>query len=231
MKVAKSLDGYKLCISPKELAEMNVSNFFIRLFSNKSLLDKPHDSKEVKDFINELAKKSVDSKEYEYYSALLDLYHAFEKNCDFCFKLKSNFDPKQHQIKTIDDIERFKDDPPDVIVKYKGSEYPFELKRYRGKVIFDDLYAFIKKNIVDHYSGKQNFLIILQPNSGSNIDLNIFEQMHEKLKTEKNQPGYIGLTFNHDNNEIVTIRVLPNLDRYTRIYNAEKDLFTDLLHS
>lgn len=231
MQITRSIDGYKLCISPKELAGMNVSNFFIRLFSNKSLINKPYDSKEVKDFIKELAGRSIDSKEYEYYSALLDLYHAFEKNCNFCFKLKSNFDPKQHQIKTVEDIEKYKDDPPDVIVKFKGLEYPFELKRYRGEIAFETLYAFIKSKIINHYSGKQNFLIILQPGSGTNINLGIFKQIHEKLKTEKNQPGYIGLSFNHDNNEIVTIRVLPKLEKYTRIYDSEKDLFTDLLNT
>ncbi len=230
MQITKSIEGYKLSISAKELAEMNVSNFFVKLFSNKSLLDKPHDSKEVKDFIEQLAKKSIDSKEYEYYSALLDLYYVFEKNCDFCFNLKNNFDSKQDQIETIDDIEKFKDDPPDVIVKYKGFEYPFELKRYRGKVTFEALYNFIKTKIMIHYSGQQNFLVILQPDRGANIDLDIFKQLHEKLKKERNQPGYIGLTFNHDNIEIVTIRVLPELEKYTRPYIAENDLFTDLLH-
>ncbi len=231
MQIIKSLDGYQLCLSAKELAQMNIVGFFIKLFSNRNLHDKPYDSKEVKDFINRLAKGSVDSKEYEYYVALQDLYNAFEKSCDFCFKLKRNFDPKLDIINTIEDLEKFRDEAPDVIVKYKNSDYPFELKRYRGKINFDDIYAFIKKNVVDHYSGKQNFLIILQPVSGSAIDISIFKQIHEQLKSEKNQPGYIGLTFNHDNKEIMTIRVIPKLEKYIRPYNSETDLFTDLLHS
>ncbi|HUV42944.1 MAG TPA: hypothetical protein VMY36_03545 [Patescibacteria group bacterium] len=231
MQVLKSLEGYKLCLSAKELAQMNIVGFFAKLFSNKGLQDKPYDSKEVKEFISKLSKSSVDSKEYEYYTALLDLYHAFEKKCDFCFKLKSSYDPKQHSIRTIEDLEKFKDDPPDVIVKYQKSDYPFELKRYRGDVTFDRLYSFIKKKIVDHYSGKLNFLIVLQPSSGSVIDFGMFKQIHEELKNEKNQPGYIGITFNHDNIEIVTIRVLPKLEKYIRPYSPETDLFSDLLHS
>lgn len=231
MYFTKSLDGYQLCLTATELAQMNIVGFFIKLFSNKSLHDKPYDSKEVKNFISKLAKGSVDSKEYEYYVALQDLYSAFEKNCDFGFKLKRNFDPKRHIIKTIEDLEKFRDEAPDVIVKYKKSDFPFELKRYRGRVVFNDLYNFIKKNIVDHYSGKQNFLITLQPTDGTMIDLNTFKLIHEKLKNEKNQPGHIGLSFNHDNKEIVTVRVLPKLEKYVRPYNSETDLFSDLLHS
>lgn len=231
MEIIKPTDGYKLCLSAQELARMNVVSFFIKLFANKNLHDKQYDSKEVKEFISKLSKNSIDSKEYEYYMATLNLYHAFEKNCDFCFKLKRNFNPDQDMIKTIEEIEKFKDDPPDVIVRYKKSDYPFELKRYRGKITFDDIFNFIKKKIIDHYSGKQNFLIILQSSSGSKIDLSIFKRIHEQLKNEKNQPGYIGLTFNHDNMEIVTVRVLPNLDKYTRPYKPETDLFTDLLNS
>lgn len=231
MEIIKSTDCYKLCLSARELARMNIVSFFIKLFANKNLHDKQYDSKEVKEFISKLAKNSIDSKEYEYYTAMLDLYHAFEKNCDFCFKLKRNFNPHQDTIKTIEDIEKFKDDPPDIIVRYKKSDYPFELKRYRGDITFDDIFNFIKKKIIDHYSGKQNFLIILQPSSGSKIDLSIFKRIHEQLKNEKNQPGYIGLTFNHNNMEIVTVRVFPNFDKYTRPYKPETDLFTDLLHS
>lgn len=230
MKITMSIDGYRLGLSAQELAQIVIASFFIKLFTNRNLHDKPYDSKEVKDFISTLAKNSVNSKEYEYYTAMLDLYHAFEKNCSFSFKLKRNFDPHRDSIKTVEDIEKFKDDPPDIIVRHKQCDYPFELKRYRGKISFNDIFNFLKKKIIDHYySEKQNFLIILQPSSGSKVDLNTFKQIHEKLKNEKNQPGYIGLTFNHDNMEIITVRVFPNLDRYTRPYNSEKDLFTNLL--
>lgn len=231
MQLIKSIDGYQFCLSAKELAQMNIIDFFIKLFSNKNLHDKPYNSKEVKEFISKLAENSINSKEYEYYTALLDLYHAFEKSCDFGFRLKRNFDPKQHTINTIEDLEKFRDEAPDVIVKYKNSDYPFELKRYRGKVDFGDIYAFIKNKIIDHYSGKQNFLIVLQPAAGSVIDISIFKRIHEQLKGEENQPGYIGLSFNYGNKEIITIRVLPKLEKYVRPYNSETDLFSELLHS
>lgn len=231
MDIIKSRDGYKICASPSDLAKLIIFNFFKNLLSNSNLTNEQHDSKQVKDYVNKLAKRTVDSKEVEYFTALLDLYYAFEKKCDFCFKLSSKFDPIKHQIRTIENIEKYKDDPPDVIIKYNEGEYPFELKRYRGNINFEDLYKFIKVKIIDHYSGKQNFLISAQPKPGSNIDLGIFNTLHRKLLTEKNQPGYIGLTFNHDNKEIITIRFLPKLNKYSRPYDSEVNLFSDLLNS
>lgn len=231
MLVLKSIEGYRLNLSAKELAQICISSFFTELISNKNFQDKPYDSKEVKDFISELSKKSIDSKDYEYYVALLDLYQTFEERCEFCFKLKSSYDPKRHNIKTLKDLEKYKNDPPDVIVRYQEIDYPFELKRYRGNVTFNDIYTFIKKKIIDHYSGTLNFLIILQPSNGLAVDLDIFRQIHKRLMTEKNQPGYIGLTFNHDNREVITVRVLPKLEKYTRPYKQEADLFSDLLNS
>src|SRR3989339_771918 len=59
----------------------------------------------------------------------------------------------------------------------KNCEFCFNLK-----ITFDRLYAFLKKKIILHYSGKLNFLIILQLKPYSNIDLNIFKKLYKSLK-------------------------------------------------
>lgn len=231
MEIFQSSTGYRVCLSPKELAIMVINDFFTKLFSNKELGNKSYDSKEVKDYIIELSKKSIDSKEYEYHTALLELYQAFDKKCDFCFKLKAKYDPKKHKISTMSDLEKFNNDPPDLIIKYQKHEFSFELKRYRGKITFDDMYAFIKRKIIDHYSGQLNFLILLQPEVGSSVDFNIFRQIHKRLKKEKNQPGYIGFTFNRESKEIITVRVAPKLDKSVRPFSSQSDIYSDLLNS
>lgn len=231
MNIFKSKEGYKACLAPKELAQLLITRFFMKIFSVEELKDKPYNSQHVRDYISKLAKDTVDSKEYEYYAAILDLYQAFSKDCNFCFNLNNSYNPAIDNLKNLDDLEVFKDDPPDVIVMYKNIDYPFELKRYRGKVIFKDLYVFIKNKIILHYSGKNNFLILLQPEKDFNIDLRIFKEIHDKLKKEKNQPGYIGFSFNNDNKEIITIRVLPKLEKYVRQYTPETNTFLELLNS
>lgn len=230
MNIYKSNQGYQICLAPKKLTQMVTSAFFVRLFSNKKLYNKSYNSKEVKEFIQELSKKTVDSQECEYYTELLELYYLFNKNCDFCFKLKDSYNPKKDSIRTINDLTKFRDETPDVIVRYQKLEYYFELKRYRGEVTFEAIYNFVKRKIINHYSEKLNFLITLQPQIGSLIDLDIFKKIHEKLRREKKQPGVIGFTFNHDNKEIFTVRICPKLEKYVRPYNMETDLFSNLLN-
>jgi len=218
-----------VCFSAKEIVSLLILKFFHQLFSNEELKNEPYDSKKVSDFIKELSRQSINSKDYEFYTGILDLYEFFEKNCKLCFYLKNSFNPRTDQITSIDEIYCYRDDPPDIIVRHKGSFYEFELKRYRNEFNLDKLSNFLKKKIIQHYSGKQNFLVILQLKPHSNIDLDIFRQLHEVLKCEKNQPGIIGFSFNKDNKEIILIRILPELNISKRPYN-EFNSFTDILN-
>jgi hypothetical protein len=199
------------------------------LFSKKELRNQPYDSKDVSNYIKELSKQSSDSKDYEFYTGILDLYEFFEKKCELCFYSKPTFDPKVNKITSIDDIYSYREDPPDIVVRYKKDLYEFELKRYRDEFSLDKLSDFLRKKIISYYSGKQNFLIILQLKPYSNIDLDIFRQLHEKLKTEKNQPGIIGFSFNKNNEEMILVRILPELNISKRPYN-EINSFANILH-
>lgn len=231
MKILKSKEGLRVCFSAKEIAILLVSRFFNKLFSKESLKTESYDSTLIAEYIKKLAKDSVDSVDYELFVAIMDLYYQFEKECEFCFNLKSSFEPTKDKIQNIDDLYKFRDDPPDVIVLYKGNYFEFELKRYRGEMTYENLYSFVKKKIILHYSGKTNFLIILQPSIFSNVSLEIFNKIHEELLKEKNQPGHIGFTFNNNNSEIYLIRVLPKLEQSKRSYRTDADIFTELLNS
>lgn len=230
MKILRLNGKLVVCFSAKEIAYLLISKFLTQLFSNEELKNEPYDSKRVLDYIKELSKQSIDSKDYEFYTGILDLYELFEKNCELCFYLKNSFDPRINKITSIDEIYCYRDDPPDIIVRYKENFYEFELKRYRDEFSVDKLANFLKKKIVQHYSGKQNFLVILQLRPYSNIDLGVFRQLHEKLKLEKNQPGIIGFSLNKNNEEILLIRILPELNINNRPYN-ETNSFADMLNS
>lgn len=229
MKLLKGKGQIIACFSSKEIANLLVLRFFSQLFSARKLDNEPYDSSVISDYIKTLADKTIDSTDYELYTSILDLYGQFEKNCEFCFNLKNISDPKTIQIVSIDDLYRYRDDPPDVIVRYKNNLYEFELKRYRDVFTFDKLYDFLKKKIIMHYSGKANYLVILQLQQNSNIDINIFKRLHERLKTETNQPGFIGFSLNN-NKEMILVRVLPELNISKRPFSQVNE-FAEILHS
>lgn len=230
MKILKVGGQLKACFSSKEIATLLISKIFSQLLSTKKINNESYDSYAVSDYIKKLADKSVDSTDYEFFTSILDLYEQFEKNCEFCFNLKRTFNPNVTKITSIDDLYRYREDPPDVIVLYQNNFYEFELKRYRDEFNFDKLYAFIKKKIILHYSGKSNFLVVVQLKAYTNIDLNIFKLLHERLKKETNQPGIIGFSLNNNNEEMILIRVLPELNMSKRPY-SEIAAFADILHS
>lgn len=230
MKILKVKGQLKACFSSKEIANLLILRFFTQLFSANELKNEPYDSSAISDYIKKLADQSVDSTDYELYTSILDLYEQFEKNCEFCFNLKNTFDPQTIKIASIGDLYRYREDPPDVIVRYKNNFYEFELKRYRDEFTFDKLYTFLKKKIITHYSGKSNFLVILQLAPNLNIDLNVFEKLHERLKKEINQPGIIGFSLNNNNKEMILVRVLPELNISKRPH-SEVNAFADILHS
>ncbi len=230
MKIFKSGGQLKACFSSKEIANLLISNFFSQLFSAEKLKNEPYDSSIVSDYIKKLSDQSVDSTDYELFTSILDLYEQFEKNCEFCFNLKNTFNSKVNKITSINELYRYREDPPDVIVFYKNNFYEFELKRYRDEFNFDKLRTFIRKRVIMHYSGKSNYLIILQLKPNSNIDFNIFKELHESLKKEINQPGIIGFSLNNNNQEMILIRILPEFNMSKRQYN-EANAFADILHS
>ena len=228
MKIIKAGVKIKVSFSAKELTSLIVAKFFNDL--TKKINEGSADALDISIYIKQLADHSVDSTDYEFYTAILDLYEQFEKDCEFCFNLKDTFDPKINKINSIDDLYNYREDPPDVIVLYKNNFYEFELKRYREDFTFNKLYNFLKKKIILHYSGKTNFLIVLQLKPNTNIDLNIFRRLHESLKNENNQPGIVGFSLNKNNEEMLLVRILPELNMSKRPYN-EINAIAEALHS
>jgi len=229
MRIIRVDGKLRVRISAKELVLLIISKFFSEL--TKKIVEGSYNASEISTYVKELAKDSVDSTDYEFFTSILDLYEQFEKNCDFCFNLKNSFDLSKNKIVTLDDLSHYREDPPDVIVYYQNNYYEFELKRYRDSLTFESLYDFVKKKIISHYSGKSNYLVILQPAPYSGISFDIFKKLHEIIKKGKKQPGIIGFSLNNNNKEIILIRVFPELEIAKRKFNSEVDIFAEILHS
>ena len=228
MTIEKVGNRLRVRFTAKELVLLIMSKFF-KDVTSKIVNDAPTET-ELLEHIKILANKTVDTTDYEFFTTILELYQQFERNCDFGFYLKNKFDLKTDKIETLDDVSKFRDDPPDVIVIYKGNDYEFELKRYRDNIDFNSLSSFLKNKIVNHYSDKSNYLILLQPKPNSNISLDTFDKLNKELINYKRDFGRITFTLNHDNNEMFTAFIFPNLGIYRRKYSDEHNLFADILH-
>lgn len=229
MDIIKTNGSLQASFSYHELTTMIVNKFFTNL--SEGLIRKEYALETISEHIKKLANKSVDdTTEYEYLTAILELKKQFDNDCKFNFKLKDSFNPKKDIIKNIEDLNRFKIDPPDVIISFKDNLYEFELKRYRDKLDLDHLFVFIKNKILNYYSIKANYFIILQPKPFLKLDFSIFEELSKKIKGENKDLGIICLSMNNNNTEMITTQLFPEFKSWKRPYKSETIEISEMLH-
>lgn len=228
MNIIKANGSLQASFSDHELTTMIVSKFFANLADGLNC--KEYSIDKINDYIKKLADKSADTTEYEYLTAVLELKHQFDDNCRFNFKLKDSFDLKKDTIKNIDDLNKFKIDPPDVIIDFKNNLYEFELKRYRDELDLDHLFVFIKNKILDHYSIKENYFIILQPKAFVKFDFSIFKGLSQKIREENKDLGIISLSMNNNNTEMITTQLFPEFKSWKRPYKSETIEISEMLY-
>lgn len=198
------------CFAPHELAFLVLSKDFPVIL--KIAENNLKNLNNAKILTNKLTQTSVNSKAYEYFIAIFDLYELFHDNCQFCFNLNSKFNQSSDRINTLDDLEKYRLDPPDIIVYHQKNLLDFEFKRYRGKLSTELLYDFINRKIINHYSDyKCNYYIILQPAPNTTLDLDIFENLHKKINKLNRKIGKIAFSLNNNNKEMLVVSIFPDL--------------------
>lgn len=208
-----------VCFTAKELADLLMWPVELALLHKSleaRLEGKKIDDETLRESVLQLGKDSANSKDYEYWTAIFSLHEDFGKNCEICFYLKDTFNPHRDLITTNADLEKFKQDPPDVMLKHKSSGYAeFELKRYRDKLNEDGLLTFIKNKIL-RYSVPFNYCIILQHTAGTEMPQMIFENLHKRIEelTIKRDLGKICFIFNANNQYMIFAHVYPKLYVY-----------------
>lgn len=162
-------------------------------------------------------KNSADSKDYEYWAAIFSLYEEVGDCVGICFYLKNTFNPQLNTINSYAELEKFKEDPPDVIIEHKsGSFSEFELKRYRGELTENNIFKFIDEKILKHYSTAFNFFIILQNKPETIIPELIFENLFNRIKEKsiKRDMGRICIMFNANNQNMIFTHIYPEFSMY-----------------
>jgi hypothetical protein len=154
MNICKVDTKLMACFTIKELVDLLMWPVELSLLNktlNARLEGKKIDDTTLGGLAIEWGKSSADSKDYEYWSAIFSLYEDFGDNSEICFYVKDTFNPHKDSISSYTDLEKFKQDPPDVVIKNKQNGYAeFELKRYRGELDEEGLVTFIKNKIL-HY--------------------------------------------------------------------------------
>ncbi len=181
---------------------------------NLSFDDLRNDYSKMKKVAKEIGERGArDRDEHEIFAALFSFIDFYEDGSEICFKLKTDFDINKNKITSLQDLNKFRDDPPDFIIRSSDGLREFELKRYRDKLGTEEIFEFLKKKVA-HYGnnlGDVNLLLVLQPPaySLSNID---FQELHTKLRSLNLKfQGQILISYNENNKEDVINQVYPDL--------------------
>ncbi|MBU1033465.1 hypothetical protein KKI22_00760 [Patescibacteria group bacterium] len=222
------------CFTLKELIDLLL--FPMELFLLKESLDarsigKRVDTLFLKKFIPAFSKNTVNSKDSEYWTAIFSLYEDFGNNSEICFYLKDSFNPSKDTISSKTDLENFKRDPPDIIIRQKSGKYfEFELKQYRGELSEDKLFIFIKDKILC-YAASFNYCIDLRGTLGTTISTSIFEDLYKRIKklSLKRDFGRICIIFNANNEHMIFANIYPDFFIYKQPFKNGSDQIKSLL--
>jgi hypothetical protein len=183
-----------------------LENRLLTVMLTNRLEGKNVNTQELDEVAKQFGKNSAKNKDYEYWTAI------------YCFYLKNIFDLNRHTIDSYEDLEKYKDDPPDVIIRDKqGNLFEFELKRYTDVPTEDGITNFIIEKIVKHYSTTFNFCIILQSTPETVLPIEIFENLHKRIKdipAMKENIGKICFIFNANNQYDIFAHIYPDLYIY-----------------
>jgi len=229
MKICKVKMKLMACFNIEKLCDLllwPVESSLMSMALDARLKGKKIDKRNLQKSAIQFGKDSAKSKDYEYWTAVFSLYEDVGVGSEICFYLKDTFNPGKDTITSYDDLEKFKEDPPDVIIKQKTSGFlEFELKRYRDELTEDGLFYFIDKKIFKHYGTAYNFFIILQNKPGTQIPSSIFKNLHKRIKniSPKRNLGRICITFNANNQHSIFAHIYPKLSVYKKPFVSGSD--------
>lgn len=219
MNLLKTNGKNILCFSKEELSklfgsakkaelieEIENQNLFIN-----NLRGNPQKMHKIAKIISD--KTSQHRDDHEIFAVLFVFFNFYGSDSEICFKLKNEFNVDKDKISSLNDLNKYRSDPPDFIIKSKDGFREFEMKRYRDKLNTKSIFEFIKRKI-EHYCnnlGDMNLLLVLQSEAYdvSNID---FNKLYENIKSLNFRfKGQILIFYNENNKDGIINQVYPDL--------------------
>ncbi|OGG59143.1 hypothetical protein A3C89_01915 [Candidatus Kaiserbacteria bacterium RIFCSPHIGHO2_02_FULL_50_50] len=224
MEICKKNSSLVACFPKAELLKMyethKKSSILAKLNEQGKTLGDFNSMTEALNWVHRLGQMSAnDRDEHELIAAVFFVVDFYEGTSEICFKLKNSFNYNKDKTDSIDTLNKYRDDPPDFIIKQSDGWRDFELKRYREALDTDTIFDFIIKK-VGHYGnlGDMNLLLILQANGSNELKID-FRDLHERLTKEKYAfRGEILLSFNNNSAEMVICQVFPNFAKSIKTF-------------
>jgi len=179
-----------------------------------SLEDLKNDQNKMENLASIVSDRTSNSRDdHEIFASIFVVADFYESRSEICFELKDIFNTSRDKIVTLQDLNNFRNDPPDFIIKSSDGFREFELKRYRDGLTTVEVFNFLKKKI-EHYGnglGIINLLLVLQSSGNNNLNID-FRELNFKFKLLNSKfQGDVLILYNENNKEIVMNQVFPNL--------------------
>lgn len=175
------------------------------------LRDEPEKMKNLTSTISD--RTSNDRDEHEIFASIFVFADFYEIGSEICFELKDTFNINRDKIITLQNLNYFRNDPPDFIIKSSDGYREFELKRYRDGLTTDEVFNFLEKKI-KHYGnglGTMNLLLVLQ-SSGSDVSNIDFHELSSRVNLLSPRfQGQVLISYNENNIEMVINQVFPDI--------------------
>ena len=161
-----------------------------------------------------VATSGKDKDEVEIFVVTYMLLDFYEDLSECCFYMENGFNPEKDRIKDLTDLKRFIKEYSlvDFLILSKCGFRAFQLKRYRERLMTEDVFQFIVKKL-NHYGnqlGDVNLLLLLQSQEAElNIDFKTLNKKINKLKLAFD--GNILVWFNEVNKFDVIVEIYPKL--------------------
>lgn len=223
----KSTLATRVCFTTNEIANLVFSKDYEKIA--EIVKENFGNEKEIVDKVKALSEINAKSKNYEYWTALFALYDIFSNVTHICFNLKNTFNSIKDSIDNIQDLEKYKDDPPDVIVQTDKGFIEFELKRFNKAINLTTLSTFLNTKIIKYYSNHdRNYFVLIQTIQSDEVNLEVFKEVYSWIRSNNINPGTIAFSLNNMNKEIYTIIVWPQFQIINRPFIRGSKQFSQI---
>lgn len=176
------------------------------------------DFKSIHQITDELSKSAAnDIDEHELFGALFSYSKFYPEDSKLCFELKSGFRIGTDSITTISELFQHveKNTTTDFMVETEDGLRDFQLKRYKGRLLTEDVLDYIKKCIGVYHGALSDTNLLIQCQSpDEDISAVDFHEIHQKLtQMDMDLSGHIIFAYNESNAVMVMNTLYPIIGR------------------
>lgn len=215
-----------ICYEKKELEKLFKASMSHKIERKLANLGIPmgaliNNFQKIEQLIDGIIKRTAqDRDEHEIFFAIYVMSNFYDEEVNIGFKMKSGYNPERDNIHSMDDLISFRqiDTDYDFIIQTRDGFRMMQLKRYRGELSTESIFAFLKGKIKGYGNnlGDTNLLILIQPNKDFDVATLDLEQLNVNIQTlNLSFRGQIILAWNERNVNNLLVQIYPELRKKT----------------